>query len=385
MPSLITITDSPYVWRVAPSEVETVRALLPSLRHIGTGQSSMAVIEESLDYVVYRLPSIRPGVNMTAKLCKQSGWDSWFKSSPGAHEARIMKKLRRAGLQVPDFVAMGTKRVLPFELENVLAVRSPADFVSFGRWSYNQFQEHYDEARKRVSPALTKILASIRRMHEAGVSHGDMHPGNILVNSDGTRFVFTGFHHSRPVWPQPFRRRARDVCELLAFYDDYYGRNELFDLARAYSRGSMARKICDRWDDIIEQIRKQCADSVVKECLRSGTYFRRLDKETETVVFDRQYDVEEIHSWRHGQDTPKEWDIEELPGDRQTVQRRWQEAIREAMYIEKVGCPVALIRRSGSEAKSVLIWDPARKPKYLLDEVFSLKRFSAREEDSLSA
>ncbi len=382
MSSLSKITDPPYVWRTAPSERETVRDLLPVLRDLNADNPSCTVIKESPCNSIYQLPSNRPGTETYARLYRRDDWHYWLRNPPGTREGRIMRRLRRVGVPVADFVAVGTKRILPFEIENTLVIRSPARLMTLGRWSYDQFQEHGAEARKRVSPLLARVLAAVRRMHEAGICHGDMNPGNVLVDPEGRQFILVDFHRSQAVWPQPFRRRAWDVCKALTFFDKYYETSGLYDLISAYSSGSLARKIREHRGEIVQRIRAHQASSILEQCFSSQTYFRNTETANDTVFSDRQYEIAEIQRWTSERNGPGNWSTEEISGTAQEARDRWHDAVRQAIYEERPGCPVALVCRSGSENKHSLIWDLSGNPEYVLSHTFSLERFASGEKDT---
>ena len=62
--------------------------------------------------------------------------------------------------------------------------------------------QHWDwrsPAHFKLGP---RLLEALRRVHELGIRHGDLHPGNILVTPDDAVFVldFDGCETSAPAW-----------------------------------------------------------------------------------------------------------------------------------------------------------------------------------------
>jgi len=66
-----------------------------------------------------------------------------------------------------------------------------------------------------------RLLEALRRIHELGIRHGDLHPGNILVTPDDAVFVldFDGCEMSAPAWAldQELRLIANLVVDVSSF------------------------------------------------------------------------------------------------------------------------------------------------------------------------
>lgn len=57
--------------------------------------------------------------------------------------------------------------------------------------------------RRRLRDLVARMLAAYGRLHERGVLHGDIHPGNCLCRDDG-RIVILDFGHARRIGPAGF-------------------------------------------------------------------------------------------------------------------------------------------------------------------------------------
>ena len=377
MRSLARIVDPPYTWRVPCSEMETMRGLLAMLRDLSAGNPSYTVIKESRKSSVYRLPSNEPRTEIYLKLYKRDGWRYLLRNPPGTREGRIMRRLRGVGVPVADFVAVGTKRVLPFEIENALIVRSPAGLITLGRWSYCRFQEQGAEARKQVSVLLAKVLAAVRRMHDAGVYHGDLNPGNVLTSPDGREFYFIDFHRSRRLWPQKRYHRTEDISELLEYFSTYYGPAEVEALIRAYTLddGALLRAIQGLWEKTRVNRYKRRIKTVVNQCCDNRTFFRSMASGSTTLYMDRQYPPQIMEKFINGGALPSAWRCEEIEDDPGAGRLTWREAIRKSMIGEIFETPVAWVYRDPADGKSLLIWDTDKAPHYRLTHMFSLHRF----------
>ncbi|HPA47431.1 MAG TPA: lipopolysaccharide kinase InaA family protein, partial [bacterium] len=194
--SLVRVVEPPYVWRVPRSELETARRILPILSRPDEHPELASTVKDSGHKSIRRIPGDRATSAIYVKTYKRNSIRYLFRTAPASREARIMLKLRAAGVPVSDLVGVGIRRRFPFEIENVLILRSPANLQTLGRWGFEQFQGQGESARRQVSLVLTRILAAIRRMHEVNVYHGDLNTGNILIDPDEMRFYFIDFHRS---------------------------------------------------------------------------------------------------------------------------------------------------------------------------------------------
>ncbi len=136
----------------------------------------------------------------------------WLGRSPAEREARHLGNLQRAGVPVPEPLALGDTRggdrflVLPF-LKGGAGVEALSD----------QF-----EKRAHQLQSLGEAVASL---HRAGFAHGDLHAGNILFQEHGA--ILLDLQHARRSDQQA--DRIRDLGEL-----DYsfWGRGSVADRMR---------------------------------------------------------------------------------------------------------------------------------------------------------
>ncbi len=100
-------------------------------------------------------------------------------SSQPRREARALARAAALGLRVPELVGVG------------------ADWIA-ARWL---------DARPATRADLPAILATVERMHAAGMLHGDLHLGNLLADDDGV--ILTDLQRARflPALPGLLRRR----------------------------------------------------------------------------------------------------------------------------------------------------------------------------------
>ncbi|HOE10457.1 MAG TPA: lipopolysaccharide kinase InaA family protein [bacterium] len=374
---LVRVVEPPYVWRVPRSELESARRILTILSRPDDRPEDTSTIKDSGHKSIRRLPGDRATSAIYVKTYKRNSIRYLFRTPPASREARIMLKLQGAGVPVNDLVAVGIRRKLPFEVENVLVIRSPSNLQTLGTWSFEQFQERGESARRQVSLVLTRILASVRRIHEVNVYHGDLNPGNILIDPDEMRFYFIDFHRSRFLWPGDIKRRTEDISEVLEYFSAYYDRRERLDLAAVYasSESLLCRSIRDSWDKVHRKRMERRIATVAGQCCENRTYFRTVQSDTRLVYMDRKYDAGRILEWISGPDLPEGLRGEDLTGSPTELREIWRSAVEKSMREQIRETPVAMILETPSEQRGRLIWDTRQPAHYRLSHIFSLERF----------
>jgi len=70
--------------------------------------------------------------------------------------------------------------------------------------------------RERVFAAAEAAGAALRRLHDAGCRHADLHLGNVLIREVGgaTRILFIDLDRARILRPVPVRRRGTEILRL---------------------------------------------------------------------------------------------------------------------------------------------------------------------------
>jgi tRNA A-37 threonylcarbamoyl transferase component Bud32 len=386
MSSLVRVVEPPHTWWVPRPELDAARRILPLIRDLTSGQSRFPPIKDTAHKSVYRLPGLSANTAIYVKIYRRNSWRYLLRQPPGTREARAMIKLRQAGVPVGDLVAVGIQRRFLFGIENLLVVRSAGNLWTLGRWCLGEFREHGDKARQRVTPVLVRLLAAVRRMHDTGIFHGDLNPGNILIDPDGKEFMFIDFHRSRALWPGERRARVWDVCKTVAYFDRYYTPAELAELACAYAPGSgaLSRAIRTMWTETTQMIRQRWTSHILDQCCESRTYFRHVTLDTATLHMDRTYDPDAIRQSVSGRADAAEWRHEALPSAQEEARECWRLAVRTSMRGETDETPVALVLRPPAEGGNLLLWDTHSRPKYLLSYMFSLERFDPAGESFLT-
>lgn len=151
--------------------------------------------------------------------------------SHSRREARLLQRLKRAGVGCPDWIAAGEDdrgqafllvRALDGATELRQMLRSPEPDLT---------------ERRRLARCLGETVA---HMHEAGFDHPNLYSKHILVGADRSAFHFLDWQRSRRraflSWP----RRWRNLAALHAtLADELAGPRERLAFLRAYLRNTV--------------------------------------------------------------------------------------------------------------------------------------------------
>lgn len=189
-----------------------------------------------------------------------------FGKSRARREFRALEKLRGANVPVVQPLGWGERREFGFLALSYIITKGVAGAASLARYA-NEHLLTRDDASVRVErlQLVRQLAETIRRMHNAGVCHGNLFLRNILYRPgarDGEPFVFLDALRVRSVPPNdPYHPTVigdlaglasigPDVCrraEVLAFAKAYLGVAHLSDKDRVWIRavvdaGSQRRK-----------------------------------------------------------------------------------------------------------------------------------------------
>jgi tRNA A-37 threonylcarbamoyl transferase component Bud32 len=157
--------------------------------------------------------------------------------------------------------------------------------------------------RRRLTVALAEFVA---KLHAAGVTHADLHPGNLLVRTDGGRFEFflIDVHDVHLGPPLGRDARIRNLTILNRWFQLRTTRADRLRFWRAYA-GATA----DPGD--ARQLERETDRSVVslwasrdRRCLRENRHFRRVHCPAATGFAVRDLDPEAVAGFVHDPDGP---------------------------------------------------------------------------------
>jgi glycosyltransferase involved in cell wall biosynthesis/tRNA A-37 threonylcarbamoyl transferase component Bud32 len=205
-----------------------------------------------------------------ARLARRLGF------SRAREEMRLSQYLVGHGVPVAEVLAARCGQPLEWVATRAIPQAEQAD-----EWHLKQFSRGR-EGQQAVRGALVVLAEMIGRMHAAGVLHGDLHCGNVLVRTRtaGPKLVLMDLHRARRRGWLSRTARAVNLAQLFHDRRELTSRTERLRFLKHYLRASGAKGTLRGWSIIIEAIgrrhtRRQHAkrdDRVVG----TGKYFARL-------------------------------------------------------------------------------------------------------------
>jgi len=185
----VSFPCGPLVWTVERPHADSVRRLVAERVDALEGVPGVSLIKRNMVRAVFRVPfeegddAVRVVAVKQFKARVPTDWVKYlFKPSRAVAEWRRGRGLAAAGVPTAVPLAMAERRAGVL-LDAALVTRWLPGTVHLNAY----VEEHYgtDEEGARGRAGLYRELARIvRRMHDAGFVHNDLHGGNVLVAGD---------------------------------------------------------------------------------------------------------------------------------------------------------------------------------------------------------
>jgi tRNA A-37 threonylcarbamoyl transferase component Bud32 len=273
--------------------------------HIRAGTAS--VVKHGPHRTVYRV--LLGGMNIYWKRCRITGLRGWLRQCLRPPKARMefdrALALAARGIHTVEPLAWGV-RAGEFAGESYLITREIAGAVTLYEYLLGRFAT---EQRRTLAAALGEFVA---RIHEAGVVHPDLHPGNILAvpTADGLpKFYLIDLHDIR-------LRSAlgwRTARENLQIFNRWFAlRASRSDRRRFWARYAEIRNICGpevRKRALEVEVGTACSNRVfwssrAARCLGTNRYFRRVRSAAVTGHAVRDFNETELRRFLDDPDFP---------------------------------------------------------------------------------
>jgi len=164
--------------------------------------------------------------------------------------------LDKCGLLSPEVIAVGQRKIGPVVLKSFLITRSIENSLSLTELVLNT-----KVCLKEKRQFLSELGSVIGRMHSAGVFHGDLRAGNILIKktNDKYRFYFLDNERTRQFKRLPNKLRVKNLVQInmfrifelsitdrMRFYKSYLNENkDAIDSPKSLAK-EVARKTDER-------------------------------------------------------------------------------------------------------------------------------------------
>jgi len=172
-------------------------------------------------------------------------------SSDAMREMRFSRYLADNGVPTARALAAACNGRTEWLATQAVAPAEPVD-----AWHERQLRSG-PAGRRLIQRAIVRLAKIVGRMHAAGVTHSDLHCGNVLVRTDAGRadhvdLVLMDLHraHRR----RKLSRRARAVDLAMLFHDRYYftTRTERLRFLKHYLAASEAPGSLRGWQSMVE-------------------------------------------------------------------------------------------------------------------------------------
>jgi tRNA A-37 threonylcarbamoyl transferase component Bud32 len=140
------------------------------------------------------------------------GWIAGCLRSRAGRAFHMGTQLRKAGLPVPDMLALATLKTAGSVRQEYLLTREIPNACPFAIWLRSP-----DLTQAKLNPMLDQLGALLARFHQEGLSNRDLKGGNVLVteSSDSISLCVVDLDGIRQMRSPGVRRRRRDFWPIL--------------------------------------------------------------------------------------------------------------------------------------------------------------------------
>jgi tRNA A-37 threonylcarbamoyl transferase component Bud32 len=150
-------------------------------------QGRLTTIKSGPHRIVYRADLPDGGLYVKHYLVpnKRAILRQWVRRGKGRNEAKRSRELESIGVPTITPVALGELRKRKFLFENYLVTKEVAESVPLDEFILERLTDWPEPARTAIRRSLgTQLAVMTARLHNAGLTHIDFHPGNLLVRFD---------------------------------------------------------------------------------------------------------------------------------------------------------------------------------------------------------
>ena len=178
-----------------------------------------------------------------------------FRPSRARRSLNASEILYHNDLHTPEVIAVGDKKLGPFPINNFMITRE----IKNARTLYEYIKMDWQSLGNRRL-FFSKLGTEIGKMHAAGISHGDLRPGNILVTFEDNDYTFYFLDNERTrkfrhipdrlrfknlVQINMFHRQMLNLTDRMRFYKNYLKQNPDLKSPKE-TAGRIARKTTQR-------------------------------------------------------------------------------------------------------------------------------------------
>ncbi len=197
------------------------REIVPNIRGLDALPHAQ-LLKRSLQRTVHRV-ELAGGPAVIVKEYRLRNWRQRLKrrlfGPKPCIEWAASRRLLAMGVPASHAIAVGLPVPASREVEGYLVVEAPPDAVGMGAYLRQLASPSAEAAAHAHEGFLRELARFVRRLHDRGVRHHDLHWGNILVRgaaaSPDDRFLVIDLHRIAIGAPPSPRHRALAIAQLL--------------------------------------------------------------------------------------------------------------------------------------------------------------------------
>ena len=244
------VDDRGLHWRIDPAYADAVRrSLLPHFDELSR-RPGVDVVKRNNVRTVMRFALDVDGMLQQVYLKRYHAPGSFeaikrtLFGSRARHEWEMATALEAAGIRTAHPIAWAEKRRFGVVVDAAYLCVGLVDAIDFCPYVESRAPEPErdtaDALRRRT--LLGELARRVRRMHDRGLDHGDLHGGNVLVVPDATHrdveLHLIDLHRaSRRAGPVPLRTRVARVAQLLHSIRSVADASARYRFVRDYAAG----------------------------------------------------------------------------------------------------------------------------------------------------
>jgi tRNA A-37 threonylcarbamoyl transferase component Bud32 len=240
----------------------------------------------------------RPGVYV--KEVRYRGLPRLFKTLLGGtacREGRMALALAESGIAVPEVLAFGSEKKFGFIRRDLLVTREESNCKTLHEVMIRDYPDLPIKEKHRLVEEFANL---VRSLHENGVSHGDLHIGNILRvpdRNDGYGFVLLDNDRvSLKNRPLSTRQRTDNIAQLLSNLWTLVSRNQRFRFLRVYGvdLDEEGRRFIDELEPKALSHSTKICRKKAQQSLGNNRRFAKEERQGFTVFYRKRAGIEEL-------------------------------------------------------------------------------------------
>jgi tRNA A-37 threonylcarbamoyl transferase component Bud32 len=219
------------------------------------------------------------------------GWIASFKyflfHSKARKEYFIADQLRKKNLNIPNPLGWMEKTRLGFIKESYYLSEAVGDGTSFIE----------DPVKKMEDTCLYELVKTVKRIHDSGLFHKDLHAGNFLWN--GASFFLTDLHRAKIIRSVSFDQRLLNLSQLFHSLRSTWDEGKRFRFIDKYFEGDSVpsgkkEEFFRKISAFMDRFQMRQWRSRTKRCLKESTEFSLKREKGVKIYHRRDFPVDRI-------------------------------------------------------------------------------------------